>query len=83
MHRADTEMNYYKLLFHGLTHTSSHQSCNLKLCFYIHGARYLQSDSAPYVTLHGDMWLHSWLRYCATNWKVAGSNPGGAIGIFH
>jgi hypothetical protein len=23
-----------------------------------------------------------WLRYCATNWKVAGSIPGGVIGIF-
>jgi hypothetical protein len=24
-----------------------------------------------------------WLRYCATNRKVAGSIPGGVIGIFH
>ena len=24
-----------------------------------------------------------WLRYCATNRKVAGSNPAGVIGIFH
>jgi hypothetical protein len=24
-----------------------------------------------------------WLRYCATNWKVAGSIPDGVIGIFH
>jgi hypothetical protein len=24
-----------------------------------------------------------WLRYCATNRKVAGSIPDGAIGIFH
>jgi hypothetical protein len=25
----------------------------------------------------------SWLRHCATNRKVAGSIPGGVIGIFH
>jgi hypothetical protein len=24
-----------------------------------------------------------WLRYCATNQKVAGSIPDGIIGIFH
>jgi len=24
-----------------------------------------------------------WLRYCATNRKVAGSIPAGVIGIFH
>jgi hypothetical protein len=24
-----------------------------------------------------------WLRYCATNPKVAGSIPDGVIGIFH
>jgi len=24
-----------------------------------------------------------WLRYCARNWKVAGSIPDGVIGIFH
>jgi hypothetical protein len=24
-----------------------------------------------------------WLRYCATNWKVAGSIPDGAFGIFY
>jgi hypothetical protein len=24
-----------------------------------------------------------WLRYCATNWKVAGLIPDGVIGIFH
>jgi hypothetical protein len=24
-----------------------------------------------------------WLRYCATNWKIAASIPGGVIGIFH
>jgi len=27
------------------------------------------------------MW-RSWLRHCATSWKVAGSIPDGVIGIF-
>ena len=27
--------------------------------------------------------LAQWLRYCATNRKVAGSIPAGVIGIFH
>ena len=30
----------------------------------------------------GTRW-HSWLRHCATSWKVAGSIPDGVIGIFH
>jgi hypothetical protein len=28
-------------------------------------------------------WWHSWLRHCATSWKVMGSIPDGVIGIFH
>jgi len=28
-------------------------------------------------------WWRSWLRHCATSWKVAGSIPDGVIGIFH
>jgi len=27
--------------------------------------------------------LGSWLRHCATSWKVAGSIPFGVTGIFH
>jgi hypothetical protein len=27
--------------------------------------------------------LGSWLRHCATSWKVSGSIPDGVIGIFH
>jgi len=27
--------------------------------------------------------LHSWLRNCATSWKVAGLIPDGVTGIFH
>jgi hypothetical protein len=33
--------------------------------------------------LRGPLMVAQWLRYCATNWKVAGSIPGGVIGIFH
>jgi hypothetical protein len=31
----------------------------------------------------GPLMVAQWLRYCATNWKVADSIPGGVIGIFH
>jgi hypothetical protein len=31
----------------------------------------------------GPLMVAQWLRYCATNRKVAGSIPGGVIGIFH
>jgi hypothetical protein len=31
----------------------------------------------------GPLMVAQWLRYCATNQKVAGSIPDGAIGIFH
>jgi hypothetical protein len=30
----------------------------------------------------GTRW-RSWLRHCATSWKVAGLIPDGVIGIFH
>jgi hypothetical protein len=30
----------------------------------------------------GTRWL-SWLRYCATSWKVAGLTPDGVTVIFH
>jgi hypothetical protein len=32
---------------------------------------------------YGGTELAQWLRYCATNRKVAGSIPDGVIGIFH
>jgi hypothetical protein len=31
----------------------------------------------------GPLMVAQWLRYCATNRKVAGSIPEGVIGIFH
>jgi hypothetical protein len=31
----------------------------------------------------GPLMVAQWLRYCATNRKVAGSIPYGVIGIFH
>ena len=30
----------------------------------------------------GTQW-RSWLRHCATSWKIVGSIPRGVIGIFH
>jgi hypothetical protein len=38
------------------------------------------------IVLHGvtgPLMVAQWLRYCATNRKVAGSIPDGVIGIFH
>jgi hypothetical protein len=34
-------------------------------------------------TLDISVAVAQWLRYCATNQKVAGSIPDGVIGIFH
>ena len=31
----------------------------------------------------GEMQWYSWLRHCATKWKIAGSIPDVVIGIFH
>jgi hypothetical protein len=31
----------------------------------------------------GPLMVAQWLRYCATNRKVAGSIPDGVIGLFH
>jgi hypothetical protein len=31
----------------------------------------------------GPLMVAQWLRYCATNRKVAGSIPDGVMGIFH
>jgi len=31
----------------------------------------------------GGTWWRSWLRHCATTWKVMGSIPDGVIRIFH
>ena len=35
------------------------------------------------VTVNQGTAVAQWLRCCATNRKVAGSMPGGVIGIFH
>jgi hypothetical protein len=53
------------------------------------GCEYPYSRLWDYNTVHsgnvyryfGKTYRHSWLRHCATNWKVAGSSPGGVIGI--
>jgi hypothetical protein len=36
-----------------------------------------------YSVLWGPLMVTQWLRYCATNRKVAGSIQDGVIGIFH
>ena len=36
-----------------------------------------------YFCIHGGTAVAQWLRYCATNRKVAGSIPDGIFGIFH
>jgi hypothetical protein len=36
-----------------------------------------------WTVIEGGMWWHSWLRQCATSWKIAGSIPDGVTGIFH
>jgi hypothetical protein len=36
-----------------------------------------------YLNLWGQLMVAEWLRYCATNRKVAGSIPDGVIGIFY
>jgi len=42
--------------------------------------------SVKFSVVHSDLWgtaVVHWLRYCATNQKVAGSIPDGVPGIFH
>ena len=39
--------------------------------------------SNPTSRVHGRTAVAHWLKCCATNRKVAGSIPAGAIGIFH
>jgi hypothetical protein len=36
-----------------------------------------------HLVLRGPLMVAQWLRYCATNWKVAGSIPDGVTGIFY
>jgi hypothetical protein len=36
-----------------------------------------------YQACGGPLMVAQWLRYCATNRKVAGSIPDGVIGFFH
>jgi hypothetical protein len=45
------------------------------MCYRVH----LEENSS---TGGGMLWC-SWLRHCATSWKVTGSIPDGVIGIFH
>ena len=56
--------------------------------------RFLADNNGVFITLYlffkqiefivpCDPWWRSWLRYCATSRKVAGSIPDGVIAIFH
>jgi hypothetical protein len=44
---------------------------------------YYWQNKAPVWLCARGMWWRSWLRHCATSWKVAGSIPDGENGIFH
>ena len=51
---------------------------------YYSGSSHTQAKLYSYRPLFcGATRWRSWLRHCATSRKVAGSNPGGVIGIFH
>jgi hypothetical protein len=45
------------------------------------GSLYVKSSGT--FSDQGPLMVALWLRYCATNRKVAGSIPGGVNGIFH
>jgi hypothetical protein len=44
---------------------------------------YVQEFIPTFTPLQGPLMVAQWLRYCATNRKVAGSIPDGVIKIFH
>jgi hypothetical protein len=47
---------------------------------------YIFAVIGPFCTALPKIWCtqwRSWLRHCATRWKVAGSIPDGVNGIFH
>jgi hypothetical protein len=52
------------------------------MCRFLHWNRILRTFKKILCLGWGRRW-HSWLRHCATSWKVAGSIPNGFIGIFH
>jgi hypothetical protein len=59
---------------------------NIAKC--LQNIRNIQVYSAVYIfiyfiTMFKGTAVAQWLRYCATNRKVAGSIPDGVIGIFH
>jgi hypothetical protein len=58
----------------------------LELVEHLQCVRYSTMNSAPSVAQRGTggpLMVAQWLRYCATNRKIAGSIPDGVIGIFH
>ena len=68
------------LMFHSCP---LHLLAIIYIYIYIHIYIYLSHTlSDLYFLFCGTRW-RSWLRHCATSWKVAGSIPDGVIGIFH
>jgi hypothetical protein len=47
------------------------------------GVEFLSILGKYHVSVGGPLMVAQWLKYCATNRKVAGSIPDGVIGIFH
>jgi len=52
------------------------------ICCYMFTANAVGRVWRLYMCISG-VAVAQWLRYCATNRKVAGSIPAGVIGIFH
>ena len=52
----------------------------------VHSGVFAVPGNELYIRVVNSLMGHAvaqWLRHCATNWKVTGSIPDGAIGIFH
>jgi hypothetical protein len=56
---------------------SDAETCSSKYIVFVH------INMVLYISTWGPLIVAQWLRYCATNRKVAGSIQDGVIGIFH
>jgi hypothetical protein len=75
------------LIVSNLVPSDSVLGCNCEMCVLCPLAEVPLSISVYLLTLllyilGGTRW-RSWLRHCATSWKVTGSIPDGINGIFH
>jgi hypothetical protein len=58
--------------------------CRQKQCFVgEEPVKFNMFIKLKYTAIYSKPAVAQWLRYCATNWKVAGSIPDGVIGFFH